>query len=130
MPSGGKRTGAGRKVGSKGIDHALREQFKEHTQTALDGIVAVATDKTHQHHLKACEIILKRGYGEPSNADSVDIIDAFLGGEISAIKAGLLLESRGLKVGEMLNKYIMRELLVIRDSERTFGKSEPLPIPE
>lgn len=115
---GGKREGSGRPKGSIKINAKLQESFREHTETALKSIVDIAKDKGHQHHLRACELILNRGYGTTTaTTEASDIIDMYLNDDISAIRAGLLLESKGLKVGELLSKYITNERLVASKNE-------------
>ena len=125
---GGKRSGAGRPKGSVKINSELQQQFREHSQTALNSIVSIAEDPEHQHHLKACEIILQRGYGNSTATPEADeIISQFIAGEITAINAGLLMESKGLKVGSMLSKYISREYDIAAKGQPIFDNYEKLP---
>ena len=127
---GGKRQGAGRPKGSVKINSELQRAFREHSQTAIDAIVAIAEEPEHPQQLKACEIILQRGYGAPTASNEAEeIVNDFLSGKISAIKAGLLMESKSLKIGPMLNSYISQELQVLKDKRPFLAKAEPLPLP-
>ncbi len=126
---GGIREGAGRPKGSTKISSELQEAFREHTATAVQAVVAIAEDKAHAQHLKACELILNRAYGtSPPTNEADSIVELFMNEEITAIKAGLLLESRGLKVGALLQKYINRELRIVEEKNGlSLGVPEPLP---
>ena len=127
---GGKREGAGRPKGSVKLNGELQKAFREHSQKAIDAIVAIADNPEHHQHLKACEIILQRGYGAPTASNEAEeIVNQFLNGEISAIKAGLLMESKSLKIGRMLYTYIHQELQTLKDKRPFLAKAEPLPLP-
>lgn len=108
---GGKREGAGRPKGSVSVAHELRAKAREHTQTALDAIIEILGDASHPQRLKAAEIILERGYGRSTPDNPAEqIIGRFMDGEISAIKAGLLLEANGLQAGVLMQQHIEREV--------------------
>lgn len=127
---GGKRDGAGRPKGSVKINSELQKAFREHSQAALDAIVDIADNPEHPQQLKACEIILQRGYGAPTASNEAEeIVNQFLNGDISAIKAGLLIEAKALKIGPMLNSYIHQELQVLKDKRPFLAQAEPLPLP-
>lgn len=128
---GGKRSGAGRPRGSSAIPNELKEAFQEHTQTAIDGIVKVAGNPDHAQHLKACELILNRGYGAPKPAPEIEpIISAFLDGTISALKSALLIESLGLKVPKYIDKYASQEIKQHRDNQPFSIHAPPMPMPD
>lgn len=86
MPRGGARPGAGRKPGSKQratIEQSgtLAELAREHTQTALDTLVRVASkSESDAAAVSAANAILDRGYGKPiqqtelTGADGKDLI--------------------------------------------------------
>lgn len=107
---GGRRSGSGRPKGRKSISNELRLAFQEHTETALNGIVAIARDTNHPQHFKALQLILERGYGSPSAINEAEqIISDYLSESITAENAGLLLESCGLTVGRQLSSRINDE---------------------
>ena len=131
---GGKRSGAGRPTGSKSISDELRKAAQEHTGAALTALVEIVQDSAHPQRLKAAEVILCRGYGEAkSEPESKQIIMDFMSGEISAITCGLLLESQGLKVPELVQRYFDNEIRLksYNDNHDPFDlnpKPEPLPL--
>jgi len=111
MTHGGKREGAGRPKGSTVINSELRQAAQEHTQAALDVIVDAMASRHVSVRLKAAEMILARGHGAPRETPpSLDIINRFAAGEISAISACLMLESEGLKVPEVMRVYFNNEM--------------------
>lgn len=118
---GGKREGAGRPKGSVcAAAHELRAKAREHTQTALDAIIEILGDPLHPQRLKAAEIVLERGYGRSiTDSPAEAIIGRFLSYEISAVKAGLLLEAADLKVGVLMQKHIDREIRRFDDQNKT-----------
>ena len=72
--------------------------------------------------MKACEIILNRGYGTATATPEADeIISQFIDGDITAIRAGLLLESKGFKVGNMLHRFIINEIMINNASKPMLG---------
>ena len=118
---GGKREGAGRPTGSVcAAAHELRAKAREHTQEALDAIIEILGDALHPQRLKAAEIVLERGYGRSiTDSPAEAIIGRFLSYEISAVKAGLLLEAADLKVGVLMQKHIDREIQRFDDQNKT-----------
>jgi hypothetical protein len=68
---GGKRAGAGRKVGA--VSQAKREisdMAKEHAEAALTVLVEIAkcSEAPHAARVSAAVAILDRGYGKPTQA--------------------------------------------------------------
>lgn len=118
---GGKREGAGRPKGAVcAAAHELRAKAREHTQEALDAIIEILGDQLHPQRLKAAEIVLERGYGRSiTDSPAEAIIGRFLSYEISAVKAGLLLEAADLKVGVLMQKHIDREIQRFDDQNKT-----------
>lgn len=118
---GGKREGAGRPKGSVcAAAHELRAKAREHTQEALGAIIEILGDALHPQRLKAAEIVLERGYGRSiTDSPAEAIIGRFLSYEISAVKAGLLLEAADLKVGVLMQKHIDREIQRFDDQNKT-----------
>ena len=118
---GGKREGAGRPKGAVcAAAHELRAKAREHTQEALDAIIEILGDALHPQRLKAAEIVLERGYGRSiTDSPAEAIIGRFLSYEISAVKAGLLLEAADLKVGVLMQKHIDREIQRFDDQNKT-----------
>ena len=91
---GGKRANAGRPKGSTSINQETRALFQEYTETAIEAIAEIASDKTHRDRLKACNTLLERGYGSPTaTPETLGILERFIANEISAVQAGLLVEA-------------------------------------
>ena len=110
---GGARSGAGRPTGSKSIPNELREAAQKHTQDAITAIIEIMQDEGHPQRLKAAEAILERGYGKAGEHNPGEqIIMRFVSGEASAIEAGLLLEAHGLKVPDLMQRYLDNEIKV------------------
>ena len=110
---GGKRSGAGRPKGSTSIPHELREIAQKHTKDAITAIVEIMQDSGHPQRLKAAEAILARGHGKETEHNAGEqIIMRFVSGETSAIEASLLLEAHGLKVPELMQRYLDNEIKV------------------
>lgn len=71
MGHGGKRAGAGRRVGSKAkataeAKQALEALAREHTDVALDALAAVAkSSESDAARVSASVALLDRGYGRP-----------------------------------------------------------------
>lgn len=128
---GGKRDGAGRPKGSNSIPNELKEAFQEKSQIAIDGIIKVAGNPDHPQHLKACELILNRGYGIPKPTPEIEpVISAFLDGEISALKGALLIESLGLKVPKYIDRYAAQEIKQHKDSQPFNLHAPSIPMPD
>jgi hypothetical protein len=134
MKHGGKRENAGRPKGSTGISPELRDKFKEHTDDAIQALVDVANDPQHPDRLKAASLILDRAHGTAGAHNPAEgIIQRFMDGEISAIQAGLLLESAGVKVPELMQRYFDNEVKIRLHKEGEVfnfelnAKPEPLP---
>lgn len=105
---GGKRDNAGRKKGS-GMSKETRDLFRDNATSAINSIVAIASDPSHQHHFKACELVLNRAYGQGASVNTEAIMQSFIDGEINAIRAGLLIEAVGGKVQNQLLSFINAE---------------------
>lgn len=135
MSHGGKRTNAGRPKGSTSINAELRDKFKEHTDDAVQALVDIAKDPQHHDRLKAASLILDRAHGTAGAHNPAEgIIQKFMDGEISAIQAGLLLESAGVKVPELMQRYFDNEVACkLHNPAETFNfdlnaKPDPLPV--
>lgn len=127
---GGKREGAGRPKGAVSIPHGLRLAAREHTETAIKALVDVAGDAEHPNRIKAAELLLDRAWGKAgAESPAEGIIGRFMGGEISAVQAGLELEANGMQVGNLLLRYINNQIDIAtyRPDAEIFGKPEPLP---
>ena len=133
MSSGGKRPGAGRPKGSTTINAEQREKFRQHSDDAIKAIMDIVANPEHSDRLKAASLVLDRGYGAASPYNPAEsIIERFMSGEISAITAGLLFESEGLKVPELMQKYFDNELKIRQHKPGGYSfelnaKPEPLP---
>ncbi len=93
---GGIRQGTGRPKGSTSINSELRAAAQEHTKDALGVLVSIMLETGHPNQLKAAEMVLARGYGEPKpEPPSYQIISDFMAGDISAITASIMLEAEG-----------------------------------
>ena len=122
---GGKRENAGRPKGSTSINQETRALFQEHTETAIQAIVAIANDEKHTDRLKACNTLLERGYGRSTAIpETLGILERFIDNDISAIQAGLLIEAHGLDVPPLLTKYVDNELKVFK-ANNSVGIFEP-----
>ncbi len=78
MSRGGKRVGAGRKPGIvTEAKRAIAEMAKEHADSALRVLVAVAHDEgaPPAARVSAANAILDRAYGKPSSAADSDASD-------------------------------------------------------
>ena len=119
----GKKTG-GRSAGTPNKSTgSLREVAQKYTADALQTLVDVMQDEAQPAAARtsAATAILDRGNGRPvaGNDAAERIIGQFLSYEISAIKAGLLLEAAGLQVGGLLQKHIEREVRRFDDQNKT-----------
>lgn len=131
---GGKRIGAGRPKGSRTPQSELRTAAQTHTQDALNVLVEIMNDDRHAQRVKAAQIILERGHGtareEPA---SVEIINQFTEGKLSAIAACLMLEAEGLRVPETMRLYLKNEMDIVNHIPRQkvgrtmFDPPSPLP---
>ncbi len=75
MQNGGKRAGAGRKIGSiNKINSELREAARQHTQAALAALVDIMSDENAPAaaRVNAASAILDRGHGKPTQSVDVD----------------------------------------------------------
>lgn len=134
MKHGGKRPNAGRPKGSTAINPELRDKFKAHTDAAVQALVDVANDPQHHDRLKAASLILDRAHGTAGAFNPAEgIVERFMNGEISAIQAGLLFESQGLAVPELMREYRDNEVKIRLHKEGEVfnfelnAKPEPLP---
>lgn len=135
MGAGGKRAGAGRPKGSRAISAELRQAAQEHTQDAINVLVEVMQTPDHPQRLKAAELVLARGHGTPREEPaSVEIINQFMSGELSAIAACLMLEAEGLKVPDTLQRYFDNEISIATHTDdrdislAMFDAPKPLPL--
>jgi len=112
LQHGGKRKGSGRPKGSGSrTGTELRQAAQEHTRDALNVLIEVMQNTEHPQRLKAAELVLQRGHGAPKEAPiSLDIINQFVDGKISAITASLMLEAEGLKVPSVMRHYFNAEI--------------------
>jgi hypothetical protein len=63
----------------------------------------------------------------------VDIMDRFINQQISALQAALELEANGLKVGDVLGKYVQAEMMRIRFKPFRMASDSPpdlIPLPD
>ena len=132
---GGKRARAGRPKGSRAIHSDLREAAQARTQDALKVLIEIMNDASHSQRVKAAQIILERGHG-PSKEEpaSVEIINQFVDGKLSAIAACLMLEAESLKVPETLKHYFKNEIDIathahprLKVGNKRFDPPTPLP---
>ncbi len=70
---GGKRPGAGRKIGAVSQQKKdLAELARTHTEKALEVLVKIATDgESEAARVSAATAILDRGYGKPGQSVSI-----------------------------------------------------------
>lgn len=107
MGHGGRRAGAGRKPGSKDratVEQraALEELARSHTKTAIDAIVAVASDQAQgAARVSAANALLDRGYGKPFQSHEVTGKDGEaiqVNGGVSGLAAAILAILKDAKV--------------------------------
>ena len=106
---GGKRQGAGRKPNSKGITNSVKNLFTSEAEQATQNIINISRDSNHPQQLKALEMILARGIGQPLTIKE-QAMDSYLNGEISATRAALIIESTGGTVNLNFKRYVNEEL--------------------
>jgi len=113
---GGKRTGAGRKLGALNAETLnIRELARQHAQTAITALVEIVVNPESSQRAQASSILLDRGWGRvkpESDPDISPIMQSLKAGEITALDAGLSIEGMGARLPKTVEMLLAQELNV------------------
>lgn len=117
---GGRRTGAGRKVGALNAETLnIRELARQHAQTAIAALLEIVVNPESSQRAQASSILLDRGFGRTKHEAEPDISDVMASlkaGETTALNAALDIEGRGARLPKTVELLLTRELGVAVDS--------------
>lgn len=114
MPRGGARRGAGRPKGKLNVESArLRELCRSHTEAVVAALAEIANDPESSQRVAAGAELLNRAYGRPRkeiDADISDVMAKLRDKTLTALDAGLEIESRGSRLPDSVKLLILQEI--------------------